>query len=500
MAENENRFQEELNRRKKRNRFEAELEERLLRAQQSDSLEQRLARAQENKPGNPFVEDAPGNPFSPAKKFSLDNPFAFSPDNPFIDQPEISESASEAFIKTAGRTFANNLLGLPSAAGEILALGAAGAETAAAGFDPRIGIPGLAPDGPTFGERFQEQREKFPASMLRNFRPTVEGLTADVRSLPKLFPGGETFGESRQRLRSEFASAAEQRRERFPGITFAGDVTGDIATLVSGRAPAARGIKNLEQKLFGKGDELFFGGAIPKIVDPGTRRVITEWITGPGAKSLARGAGRSLEAGFEAAALDLLKGDDPLETAGYVAAVQLGGSATLGIFKGAKKHPGIAAGALVFASLLQVSKNFVPGGEDSFIDSIEAGYGKVAFAIGMGLVAGAAGTGRLRTLRRSDDWPKIMDAISTIPRANMISLLEDFVDADPVEQQKIETIINKLAEDPLFFGKEITPKLQSAMENNRFAEELRELQNDKKFTQKLFSLAPPTLQEQRLED
>lgn len=75
----------------------------------------------------------------------------------------------------------------------------------------------------------------------------------------------------------------------------------------------------------------------------------------------------------------------------------------------------------------------------------------------------------------------------------MISLLENFVDAPPAEQQNIELVINKLIEDPLFFGKDITTKLQSAMENNRFAEELRALQKDRKFKQKLFSLKPPDL-------
>jgi hypothetical protein len=95
--------------------------------------------------------------------------------------------------------------------------------------------------------------------------------------------------------------------------------------------------------------------------------------------------------------------------------------------------------------------------------------------------------------KRAEDIPKIIDALAAIPRLSMISLLEDFVDAAPAEQQNIELVINKLTEDPLFFGKDITPRLQTAMENNRFAEELRTLQNNKKYRQKLFSIAPPNL-------
>ena len=78
---------------------------------------------------------------------------------------------------------------------------------------------------------------------------------------------------------------------------------------------------------------------------------------------------------------------------------------------------------------------------------------------------------------------------AAVQRLSMISLLEDFVDAPPAERKNIELVINKLIEAPLFFGKDITPKLQAAMENNRFAEELRALQKDRKFKQKLLSIA-----------
>ena len=427
-----------------------------------------------------------------ANKFSPDNPFAFASDNPFT-----AETSGEAFIKTGGREFINNIFGIPSAAGEALAFGAAGAETGAANLFDFGNLPGLSPDDPTFDERFQEQREKFPASALRAFRPTIEGLTADVRSLPKLLPGGETFGESRQRLRKETAAATAQRQEQFPGATGAGEVAGDVATLLSGRLPASKAINKLEQKLFGKGPDMAFGSAVPKITNPGLKRAVKEVLTGPAAKSLARGAGRSLEIGFEAAALDLLKGDDPFETAGYAMGVQAGGSAILGLGKGAIKHPGIAITALSFAALLQVSRSLIPGGKDGFIESVETGFAKVAFGLLLGAVAGAAGTGRLRGAgRRIEDFPRFADAITAVPRGAVISMLEDFVDADPAEQQNIELVMNKLAENPAFFGKDITKKLQSAMENNRFAEELRELQKDKKFKQKLFSLTPPKLPEQ----
>ena len=418
-------------------------------------------------------------------------------DNPF--EAEIAsrtETAGGAFIKTAGRTVVNNIFGIPSAVGEALAFGATILKDQAQG-GSRLALPGESQL--TFKERFQEQREKFPASALRAFRPTIEGLTADVRSLPKLFPGGETFTDSRQRLRDEFAATAEQRREQFPVATRIGDVTGDVATLLTGRSPLAKGINKVETKLFGKASDIQFGGAVPKLIAPGAKRFVNDIIQSKVVKSLARGSGRSLEAGFEAAALDLLKGDDPLETAGWAMGAQAGGSviltATKGVFSGGTFRIGgkLALSALSFGAILQLVNNTVPGGEDSLIDSIETGFEKVQLGLILSLVSGLAGAARFRGGKRAEDIPKIIDALAAIPRLSMISLLEDFVDAPPAERKNIELVINKLIEAPLFFGKDITPKLQAAMENNRFAEELRALQKDRKFKQKLLSIAPPDL-------
>ncbi|MCH8134595.1 MAG: hypothetical protein IIB77_01285 [Proteobacteria bacterium] len=430
-----------------------------------------------------------------------ENPFTaeLSKRNPFAAELSRRESSGEAFIKTFGRETSNLLLGIPAVAGEALALGAAGAETVVAGFNPLIGIPGQVPDGPTFGERFQAQREKFPASALRAFRPTVQGITADIRSLPKLFPGGETFDESRKRLRDEFAATAEQRKERHPIAVGSGELAADVATLLSARAPAAKGINKLETKLFGKASDIQFGGAVPKLIAPGAKRLANNIIQSKAVKSLARGAGRSLEAGFEAATLDLLKGDDPLETAGWVMAGQAGGSviltATKGLFSGGALRIGgkLALSALSFGAILQLVNDTVPGGEDSLIDSIEIGFEKVQLGLILGLIAGVAGGARFRGGRVAEDLPKIIDALAAIPRLSVISFVEDLVDAPPAERKNIERVISKLIEDPLFFGKDITPKLQNAMENNRFAEELRALQKDRKFKQKLFSIAPPDL-------
>ena len=129
---------------------------------------------------------------------------------------------------------------------------------------------------------------------------------------------------------------------------------------------------------------------------------------------------------------------------------QAGGSAILGLGKTVGKHP-LLSSALTVAALLQVSKSITPGGRDNFLESIQTGFDKVTFGLFMGAIAGVAGLGRLRgTGRRVEDLPIFADMLTATPRAAVISMIEGWVDADPVEQQKIETIINKLAEDPLF--------------------------------------------------
>ena len=142
-------------------------------------------------------------------------------------------------------------------------------------------------------------------------------------------------------------------------------------------------------------------------------------------------------------------------------------------------------------ALIQLVKNTTPGGQDSLIDSVETGFEKVMFAVLFGAVAAAVGAGRLRGTKLAEDLPRLTDVIATIPRATMISLLEDWNDAGPAEQQNMELVINKLSEDPEFFGPAAMPKLQAGLEKGNLLETLRKLQKNTQYRQKLFSLTPP---------
>lgn len=400
-------------------------------------------------------------------------------------------SSSEAFSHEAGRTIVNNALALPRGTGDVLALGAAGMEG---------GLAKLFGGDFDIGRRFEEQQGKFPANLLRAIpAPTIEGIGARTRSLPALMPGGDTFGERVVENRAKIDAEIAQQRAQHPIASKAGEVTGDVATIATGRLPLAKGINKLESKIAPKVTDMAFGGAVQRAADPGVARLMQRVVDSPAVRKLARGAGRSLETGAESVILDVAKGDDPLETAGYAAGGQLAGSTLItvgqGIFSGGPLKIGgkIALSAAAAGALIQTLKSTTPGGNDYILESFEAGFDKVSFALVLGLLGGLTGAGRLRGGKLAEDLPKLTDAIATIPRAATLSLLEDFVDADPSTQQNAERVLNKLAQNPDHFSDEVTKRLQKAIQNGGFIDEVKALEQDKTLQKELFGLGPPRM-------
>ena len=152
------------------------------------------------------------------------------------------------FIDQVGRTFLNNLLQAP---GDILAGGAAAIEGGAAA------VTGGEFD---FGRRFEEQKGKFPASLLAKI-PTTQEIEAFTGTVSKEFgrrpvdqPGvenivplfterfGPAFDEELARINQEEARIAK----KFPFKTKAGEIGGDVLTLLTCRLPFANGINMSE--------------------------------------------------------------------------------------------------------------------------------------------------------------------------------------------------------------------------------------------------------------
>jgi len=350
-----------------------------------------------------------------------------------IDQA-FAPSASATFGIEAAETLANNLLGLPGGISKIA--GTALAQGAAV----------LGAGNGTFSERVEQQKARAPASGLLAFpQPTVQDVGALVRSIPSLLPGGRKPSEAFTEESEAFAALSERRKRAHPTAAAVGGVAGDVATIVGGRLPISRGAAKLEAKIAPKAPDAAFGGARTAALDPGSARFADRIVNSKALRKLARGAGRSVETGFEAAVLEIVKGDDPLELAAMAAGGQMAGSMFLTVGEGLLSGGPIKVGNKILlagagtAAILQMLKNVAPGGEDNFIANLNDGFDKVTFAVVLGVVSTLAGSGRLRSKKIGEDFPKITDALAATPRAATISILEGWLDASPPERFKIET-------------------------------------------------------------
>ena len=374
--------------------------------------------------------DAPGNPFVDA------------PGNPFVGR---SDTAIGAGADKASRTFLNNLLGIPSAVGKLAV---------------------STVEAPTKLLLDKEPAKTGVTKALGNIpRPTIEGAAAGLRSLPALFPGGEKFGERKERELLDINTESERLAAKFPKATGIGDVAGDVATIFTGRMPLVGKIQKLEKGLEGAARKLI---TQPKV--PGLKAAAVEALNSNKVRTLAKGLGRSLEAGLEAASLDLIKGGDNLEVGVYVAAGQAAGSLSL---QAITKPTGrkLAASAIAFGAMIQLLKNTIPGEQSGVISSIEFGFEKVQLALVLGTLSGLAGAGRVR----GKNFPILTDAMTVLPRASMISFLQNYVSTSPENQATVNQVIEKLSTDPEFFGEELTQRLQKAINDGTLMQELQKV-------------------------
>jgi len=413
----------------------ATLEERLEQAQSVDveSLEQRLAKAQ------------------------------------LLD----SDSGATQFGLSIGRSLINNLLSLPGMA-------ASGLNTLSNKTMPGRELPEELRDTLKPAEEFF----KHPAF-------STQGIEAARKSLPEFLPqrpvdepGVENpvppfterfparFDEELARINAEEA----RLEDKFGFQTGAGNIGGNVLSIMVGRFPFLSKIENAEAWLAGKK----FADAIKnpgKLGELGN--IVKKFVDSKGMRSLLRGTGRAGEAGLEAASIEALTGDDPLRTAAYVVGGQAVGSAMLAASKGLVTGGPLKAGAKLtltagaYLGLIQTFKEGIPGGENDPMESFTQSFNHIMLLLAAGGVAVAAGTGRIRRTEATT-YPRSAEFLSTLPRAHMISLVSNWVEATPDEQQTIEATLQQLQEDPEFFGPEITEKLQEALDNGNLTEALRQ--------------------------
>ena len=125
-----------------------------------------------------------------------------------------------------------------------------------------------------------------------------------------------------------------------------------------------------------------------------------------------------------------------------------------GVFSGGPIAAGaklaLTAGAVM--GLAQTFKSATPGGRDRILESAEFGFDKVALGLALGATGAVIGGGRVRDTRLAEDFPKIVDALATIPRGAALSVLTRWNDASPEEQARIEQALSTVMQDPDFRG------------------------------------------------
>lgn len=401
-----------------------------------------------------------------------------------IPDRRLSNAERAAEVPTIGRfaleRFVDNFLNIPNASGELLASGLAAAETAAGSIPRAIRGEDLE-IGQRFSENVEARREALPASLLIN-APRID--SRDVRAagsavssaLSGDFGVADNFESARERALESDLQAREDR----PGAAVAGDVTGDVATLLTGRTPLARGARN--RRLAAR--------AIPKkAIPPGFKAEVDRLVNSRIAQGLKRGGLRIGETGLEGAVIAALNDDDPVTAAALAAGAQAAGSTFLGLaeFGFGKNGKNLAISLAGATAMIQMFKSATPGGRDRILESTETAANKITGMLALGVLSGAAGLGRMGG-KFADNVPVIADGVTAIPRGAMVSLLSDF--SNPENASLIEPVIFKMAEDPTFFGPTATRRIGRAIskENLSVADELNNLMRDRRFRQKVESI------------
>jgi len=354
--------------------------------------------------------------------------------------PSFGEAAGMAGLET----FVNTMLNIPEATGNVLGQTAGAIRTGDFGqFQAPPGEPQIVPsanDIKATGQVLGESVGAFQQDLQGNFnRPEVT-----------------SFSDAQQDQRI----SEQQRREAAPNASDFGDIVGTGASLAGLRIPVAT---KLGQRALpaaasntGRTGQLTFGG------------VLKDAATSEPVKALARAAGRTAEGGLEAAALSILQGKDPVETAALSAGAQGAGSMILSAFnpgelKGLGRL-GLAAGGLT--AMFRLGQEFGPGENNTF-ESIDDAFNKIQFGILAGLTSAAAGAGRINPRNASQAVSVAADSITSMPRGFVVGLLNKTQERKNEGINRVEPVLKQLSKDPTFFGKENGKKIQKAIESKK---------------------------------
>lgn len=431
-----------------------------------------------------------------------------------------------SFLGMAAESGARNLIdstmNIPNAIGDVLGYPMAG--IAAAGqsvgtligeglgrFNMETGEP-ITPWG-GFSEHFEAAKGTWPA------RPLIQGYNAPTsidlqagagvaplaayqyRTPEEYVPLREQMapremtdvGEQFAQKRDELLEGYIQRREAAPGGAAAGDVLGDVASLVVARKPFVSASRRAR---IAKGEQA--PAAVPRsqTMDANWKRFLARqqekyanWFRESGIKIT--------ETGLEGAYLAAIQDEDPVMGMAAGAGAQAATNFVERVWtdipsfgmKPGITRAGVKAGITAFgiASLYQMFKELTPGGRDRILESEESGYKKAALTMAAGAMLHASGFGRA-SKQQLDELGMLADTWHSARRGSVLSLISEIENDDSGDVDRIWT---KISQDPGYFGVTAMRRLNHAFENDDVShkdtiETLMEA--DRKFRRKVIAL------------
>ena len=352
-----------------------------------------------------------------------------------------------------------------------------------------------------FGQNFDRFQNTFPVNVLEglgNMRPEFDAT--DIRALNS----ATTFDQTNQEPFSDRFAGAQRRetlldasaRTEHPGTTTVAEMLAGGLEIFAGRKPfsKARVAKQVAQRKalaskFRADVETLPPEITDAVVDVLSARV-GPTIANIGTR-LKRAGGKSAEAALEGAFLAAVNEGDPSTTAGLAAGTQAIGSASLFLTETAIKHPLPAVAA---AWLVAESFRAIGPGEQDFFASKDFAVQKLVAGFSFGLLAAAAGAGRLRG-PKADKFPNMMDAFTAVPRGAITSRLEEFT-RNAMENNQVPMQVSDIfKQSPSVFNENQRNALSRAMlspRKNAWTNEVNRLLKNKEFSDLIDSIQNET--------
>lgn len=412
----------------------------------------------------------------------------------------IPESAGNTFLRSAATKTIDNLSNLPSAVGNF-AIEEFDRFTNPVQSAVNLGAQALGMDKPFNTEMYagntgqglvnmpqvslavnpqaNEPAPNLPQIPMANLGDEAMATAAMVKDRVPFVQGN--IPQSFQETVARQANTRERQAEQNPMSSLAGELAGDAASLVATRSPIARHRgqaaiiqrANINRVLGQKAQEGFAGAqniaaTVTNPANRNLRRAITDSLKNFGAAryGVTRGK-RVAEAGAEGYLLGLMNDQDPEELALFGAGLQGAGSLALSIasFPVTKTFGGtgmkIFGTALAFAGVTQLLDQFGVGEEQSFLQDLEGGFGKVALTMAAAVPFALMGTGRITKPERiSAALPGIMDSVSAFQRGAAMSAYSE-MRGDAATRE----VVDKFLTDPYYFGPTAARQIERAISN-----------------------------------